>query len=152
MDRAVSSLESVISISGNTHNSFGYWEKFHQKFRGSREPYSPLEESLSCAYARRQLELKKSKSAQGFATLPKRQPAGYQLMSADGLKIQTVAGLISHQQAASELLSEYIRVRPGRALGLHGLMLYENHMNGTNGDRFFSIDGKKVELSVYYGP
>ena len=152
MDRAVSSLESVLSISGNTQNSFGYWEKFHQKFRGSREPYSPLEESLSCAYARRQLKLKKTESAQGFATLLERQPAGYQSMSADGLKIQTCAGLISHQQAASELLSEYIRVRPGRALGLHGLMLYENHLNGTNGDRFFSIGGNKVELSVYYVP
>lgn len=73
-------------------------------------------------------------------------------MSADGLKIQTCAGLISHRQAASELLSEYIRVRLGRALGLHGLMLCENQLNSTNGDRFFSIDGKKVELSVYYGP
>lgn len=152
VDRAVSSLESVLSISGNTHNSFGYWEKFHQKFRGSRVPYSPLEESLSCAYARRQLELKKIKLAQGFATLLERQPAGYQLLSADGLKIQTFAGLISHRQAASELLSEYIRDIPGRALGLHGLMLYENQKSGTKGDRFLFIDGKKIEISVYYAP
>ena len=66
--------------------------------------------------------------------------------------ISACRGPVSHQQAVSELLSEYIRDRNGRALGLHGLMLYKNHLNGTGGDHYFSIAGKKVELSVYYAP
>ena len=73
-------------------------------------------------------------------------------MSGDGSNIKTSAGPVSHQQAVSELLSEYIRDRHGRALGLHGLMLYKNHLKGTDGDHYFSIAGKKVELSVYYAP
>ena len=150
IDRAVCTLEAALSISGGTNRGFSHWEKFHDKLRGSRVPYSSLEESLSCAYARRQL--KKNESAKDFATLLRHQPQGYQLMSGDGSKIKTLAGPVSHQQAVSELLSEYIRGRNGRALGLHGLMLYKNHLNGTGGDHYFSIAGKKVELSVYYAP
>lgn len=148
IDRAVCTLESALSISGGTNRGFSHWEKFHNKLRGT--PYSSLEESLSCAYARRQL--KKGESAKGFATLLGHQPPGYQLMSDDGSKIKTSAGPVSHQQAVSELLSEYIRDRNGRALGLHGLMLYKNHLKGTDGDHFFTIDGKKVELPVHYAP
>jgi len=150
IDRAVCTLEAVLSISSGTNRSYSHWEKFHSKLRGSGMPYSSLEESLSCAYARRQL--KKGESATGFATLLGHQPQGYQLMSDDGSQIKTSAGLVSHQQAVSELLSEYIRDRNGRALGLHGLMLYRNHRNGTDGDRYFTIDGKKEELFVYYAP
>ena len=73
-------------------------------------------------------------------------------MSDDGSEIKTSAGPVSHQQAVSELLSEYIRDRNGRALGLHGLMLYKNHLKGTNGDHYFAIDGKKIELPVHYAP
>jgi len=149
IDRAVCTLEAVLSISGGTNRGYSYWEKFHSKLRGSRVPYSPLEESLSCAYARRQL--KKDESATGFATLLGHQPPGYQLMSDDGSEISTSAGFVSHQQAVSELLSEYIRDRNGRALGLHGLMLYKDHKAGTDGDRYFTIDGKE-KLSVYYAP
>ena len=150
IDRAVCTLEAALSISGGINRGFSHWEKFHNKLRGSRVPYSSLEESLSCAYARRQL--KKNESAKDFATLLRHQPQGYQLMSGDGSNIKTSAGPVSHQQAVSELLSEYIRDRNGRALGLHGLMLYKNHLNGTSGDHYFSIAGKKVELSVYYAP
>lgn len=150
IDRAVCTLEAVLGISGGTNRGYSYWEKFHSKLRGSHVPYSPLEESLSCAYARRQL--KKDESATGFATLLGHQPPGYQQMSDDGSKIKTSAGLVSHQQAVSELLSEYIRNRNVRALGLHGLMLYKNHLKGTDGDHYFAIDGKKVELLVHYAP
>ena len=150
IDRAVCTLEAALSISGGINRGFSHWEKFHNKLRGSGEPYSSLEESLSCAYARRQL--KKNESAKDFATLLRHQPQGYQLMNDDGSEIETSAGFISHQQAVSELLSEYIRHRYGRALGLHGLMLYKNHLKGTDGDHFFSIDGKKVKLSVHYAP
>jgi hypothetical protein len=150
IDRAVCTLEAALSISGDINRGFSHWEKFHNKLRRSGEPYSSLEESLSCAYARRQL--KKNESAKDFATLLRYQPQGYQLMNDDGSKIVTSAGLISHQQAVSELLSEYIRDRYGRALGLHGLMLYENHLKGTDGDHFFSFDGKKVKLPVHYAP
>lgn len=150
IDRAVCTLEAALSISGGTNRGFSHWEKFHNKLCGSRVPYSSLEESLSCAYARRQLQ--KNESAKDFATLLRHQPQGYQLMSGDGSNIKTSAGPVSHQQAVSELLSEYIRDRNGRALGLHGLMLYKNHLNGTSGDHYFSIAGKKVELSVYYAP
>ncbi len=148
IDRAVCTLEAVLSISGGTNYGYSHWEKFHSKLRGSHMPYSSLEESLSCAYARRQL--KKGESAKGFETLLGHQPQGYQLMNGDGSKIVTSGGLVSHQQAVSELLSEYIRDRNGRALGLHGLMLYKNHLKGTDGDPFFTIDGKKTELFVYY--
>ena len=150
IDRAVCTLEAALSISGGTNRGYSHWEKFHSKLRGSRVKYSSLEESLSCAYARRQL--KKGESTTGFATLLGHQPPGYQLMSDDGSKIETSAGPVSHQQAVSELLSEYIRDRNGRALGLHGLMLYKNHLKGTNGDHYFAIDGKKIELPVHYAP
>lgn len=150
IDRAVCTLEAVLGISGGTNRGFSHWEKFQSKLRGSRVSYSPLEESLSCAYARRQL--KKGESTSGFATLLGHQPPGYHIMSDDGSKIETTPGPVSHQQAVSELLSEYIRARNGRGLGLHGLMLYKNHLNGTDGDRLFTMDGKKAEIRVYYAP
>jgi hypothetical protein len=81
------------------------------------------------------------------------QPIGYQSCSGDGTKIKTQGGLVTHGQALSTLLSGYAQRtdKPlSRVLGLHGLMLFGDHLNGTNGDLYFAVNGKKEILKIRY--
>lgn len=143
VDRAVASLEAL--------NGRSLWPYMHEKFMNSTDGYSHLEESLSCAYARRQV--KNPEFIKGFEVLLDLQPIGYQSCSGDGTKIKTQGGLVTHGQALSTLLSGYAQRtdKPlSRVLGLHGLMLFGDHLNGTNGDLYFAVNGKKEILKIRY--
>ena len=143
VDRAVATLESVLERER--------WLPMQQDFSRSRSGFSALEESLSCAYARRQIKSEISKK--GFKTLLELQPKGYQLCSGDGKKIKTIGGDATHKQALSTLLSGYAQKTETpheRSLGLDGLMLYKSHLNGTGGDPYYARSGVKVKIEIYY--
>jgi hypothetical protein len=75
------------------------------------------------------------------------------LCTANGKKIKTQSGLVTHAQALSTLLSGYAQRtdKPReRIIGLHGLMLYKNHLSGTNGDLFYDVNGVKTPIKVHY--
>ena len=143
VDRAVATLESILGRER--------WLPMQQNFSRSRSGFSALEESLSCAYARRQIKSEISKK--GFKTLLELQPKGYQLCSGDGKKIKTIGGDATHKQALSTLLSGYAQKTETpheRSLGLDGLMLYKSHLNGTGGDPYYARSGVKVKIEIYY--
>ena len=143
VDRAVATLESVLGRER--------WLPMQQNFSRSRSGFSALEESLSCAYARRQIKSEISKK--GFKTLLELQPKGYQLCTEDGVKIKTTGGAVTHKQALSTLLSGYAQKTETpheRSLGLDGLMLYKSHLNGTGGDPYYARAGLKVKIEIYY--
>ena len=143
VDRAVATLESVLGRER--------WLPMQQDFSRSRSGFSALEESLSCAYARRQIKSEISKK--GFKTLLELQPKGYQLCSGDGKKIKTIGGDATHKQALSTLLSGYAQKTETpheRSLGLDGLMLYKSHLNGTGGDPYYARAGVKEKIKIYY--
>ena len=143
VDRAVATLESVLERER--------WLPMQQDFSRSRSGFSALEESLSCAYARRQIKSEISKK--GFKTLLELQPKGYQLCSGDGKKIKTIGGDATHKQALSTLLSGYAQKTETpheRSLGLDGLMLYKSHLNGTGGDPYYARAGVKEKIKIYY--
>ena len=143
IDRAVASMEAL------TGNSL--WLQFQEISSNTKHGYSPLEESLSCAYARRQTS--NTDFIKGFDVLLALQPSGYQLCNAEGTKIKTQGGLVTHAQALSTLLSSYAQrtEKPReRIIGLHGLMLYKNHIIGTNGDLFYDVNGVKTPIKVHY--
>ena len=143
VDRAVATLESVLGRER--------WLPMQQNFSRSRSGFSALEESLSCAYARRQIKSEISKK--GFKTLLELQPKGYQLCSGDGKKIKTIGGDATHKQALSTLLSGYAQKTETpheRSLGLDGLMLYKSHLNGTGGDPYYARAGVKEKIKIYY--
>ena len=143
VDRAVATLESVLGRER--------WLPMQQNFSRSRSGFSALEESLSCAYARRQIKSEISKK--GFKTLLELQPKGYQLCTEDGVKIKTTGGAVTHKQALSTLLSGYAQQTEtphARSLGLDGLMLYKSHLNGTGGDPYYARSGVKVKIEIYY--
>ena len=143
VDRAVATLESVLERER--------WLPMQQDFSRSRSGFSALEESLSCAYARRQIKSEISKK--GFKTLLELQPKGYQLCTEDGVKIKTTGGAVTHKQALSTLLSGYAQQTEtphARSLGLDGLMLYKSHLNGTGGDPYYARAGLKVKIEIYY--
>ena len=143
VDRAVATLESVLERER--------WLPMQQDFSRSRSGFSALEESLSCAYARRQIKSEISKK--GFKTLLELQPKGYQLCTEDGVKIKTTGGAVTHKQALSTLLSGYAQQTEtphARSLGLDGLMLYKSHLNGTGGDPYYARSGVKVKIEIYY--
>jgi hypothetical protein len=143
IDRAVASMEAL------TVNSL--WLQFQKMSSNTKHGYSPLEESLSCAYARRQTS--NTDFIKGFDVLLALQPTGYQLCTADGMKIKTQGGLVTHAQALSTLLSGYAQRtdKPReRIIGLHGLMLYKSHIGGTNGDLYYDVNGVKKAIEVYY--
>ena len=143
VDRAVATLESILGRE--------VWLPMQQNFSRSRSGFSALEESLSCAYARRQIKSEISKK--GFKTLLELQPKGYQLCTEDGVKIKTTGGAVTHKQALSTLLSGYAQQTEtphARSLGLDGLMLYKSHLNGTGGDPYYARSGVKVKIEIYY--
>ena len=143
VDRAVATLESILGRER--------WLPMQQNFSRSRSGFSALEESLSCAYARRQIKSEISKK--GFKTLLELQPKGYQLCTEDGVKIKTTGGAVTHKQALSTLLSGYAQQTEtphARSLGLDGLMLYKSHLNGTGGDPYYARSGVKVKIEIYY--
>ena len=143
VDRAVATLESILGRER--------WLPMQQNFSRSRSGFSALEESLSCAYARRQIKSEISKK--GFKTLLELQPKGYQLCSGDGKKIKTIGGDATHKQALSTLLSGYAQQTEtphARSLGLDGLMLYKSHLNGTGGDPYYARAGVKEKIKIYY--
>ena len=143
VDRAVATLESILGRER--------WLPMQQDFSRSRSGFSALEESLSCAYARRQIKSEISKK--GFKTLLELQPKGYQLCTEDGVKIKTTGGAVTHKQALSTLLSGYAQQTEtphARSLGLDGLMLYKSHLNGTGGDPYYARSGVKVKIEIYY--
>ena len=143
VDRAVATLESVLERER--------WLPMQQDFSRSRSGFSALEESLSCAYARRQIKSEISKK--GFKTLLELQPKGYQLCTEDGVKIKTTGGAVTHKQALSTLFSGYAQQTEtphARSLGLDGLMLYKSHLNGTGGDPYYARSGVKVKIEIYY--
>ena len=143
VDRAVATLESILGRER--------WLPMQQNFSRSRSGFSALEESLSCAYARRQIKSEISKK--GFKTLLELQPKGYQLCTEDGVKIKTTGGAVTHKQALSTLLSGYAQQTEtphARSLGLDGLMLYKSHLNGTGGDPYYARAGVKVKIEIYY--
>jgi hypothetical protein len=143
VDRAVATLESVLERER--------WLPMQQNFSRSRSGFSALEESLSCAYARRQIKSEISKK--GFKTLLELQPKGYQLCSGDGKKIKTIGGDATHKQSLSTLLSGYAQKTETpheRSLGLDGLMLYKSHLNGTGGDPYYARAGVKEKIKIYY--
>ena len=143
VDRAVATLESVLGRER--------WLPMQQNFSRSRSGFSALEESLSCAYARRQIKSEISKK--GFKTLLELQPKGYQLCTEDGVKIKTTGGAVTHKQALSTLLSGYAQQTEtphARSLGLDGLMLYKSHLNGTGGDPYYARAGVKEKIKIYY--
>ena len=143
VDRAVATLESILGRER--------WLPMQQNFSRSRSGFSALEESLSCAYARRQIKSEISKK--GFKTLLELQPKGYQLCTEDGVKIKTTSGAVTHKQALSTLLSGYAQQTETpheRSLGLDGLMLYKSHLNGTGGDPYYARSGVKVKIEIYY--
>ena len=143
VDRAVATLESILGRE--------VWLPMQQNFSRSRSGFSALEESLSCAYARRQIKSEISKK--GFKTLLELQPKGYQLCTEDGVKIKTTGGEVTHKQALSTLLSGYAQQTETpheRSLGLDGLMLYESHLDGIGGDPYYARSGVKVKIEIYY--
>ena len=143
VDRAVATLESILGRER--------WLPMQQNFSRSRSGFSALEESLSCAYARRQIKSEISKK--GFKTLLELQPKGYQLCTEDGVKIKTTGGEVTHKQALSTLLSGYAQQTETpheRSLGLDGLMLYESHLDGIGGDPYYARSGVKEKIKVYY--
>lgn len=143
IDRAVASMEALTKTS--------LWLQFQEMSSNTKHGYSPLEESLSCAYARRQTS--NTDFIKGFDVLLALQPSGYQFCNAEGTKITTKGGLVTHAQALSTLLSSYAQRtdKPReRIIGLHGLMLYKNHLSGTNGDLFYDVNGVKTPIKVHY--
>ena len=143
VDRAVATLEAVLNEE--------LWLPMQNVFSKKTWGFSPLEESMSCAYALRQS--KNPKVTNGFKTLLSVQPKGYQLCSGDGTKIKTIGGDATHKQALSTLFSGYVQrtqTPQKRVLGLDGLMLYESHLDGIGGDPYLSVNGIKEKIKIYY--
>lgn len=143
VDRAVATLEAVLNEE--------LWLPMQNVFSKNTWEFSPLEESMSCAYALRQS--KNPKVTNGFKTLLSVQPKGYQLCSGDGTKIKTIGGDATHKQALSTLFSGYVQrteTPQKRVLGLDGLMLYESHLDGIGGDPYLSVNGIKEKIKIYY--
>ena len=143
IDRAVATLEAVLNEE--------LWLPMQNVFSKNTWGFSPLEESMSCAYALRQS--KNPKVINGFKTLLAQQPKGYQLCSGDGTKIKTIGGDATHKQALSTLFSGYVQrteTPQKRVLGLDGLMLYESHLDGIGGDPFLKVNGKLEKIKIYH--
>jgi len=141
VDRAVATLEAAIEV--NSRSSQYLWAKFRKLHQSS---YSALEESSACAYSLRNA---KASHLKHFHVLLEHQPHGYRQCSRDGRSILSNPKM-SHQHAVSRLLSMFLDPQTHhRALGLHGLMLYNNHSKGKDGDRYFSMPEAKDELKVY---
>ena len=141
VDRAVATLEVAIEV--NTRSSQYLWNNFRKL---NQRSYFALEESVACAYSIRNA---KRSHAKHYKVLLDHQPDGYKICSPDGKKIKSDPEL-SHQQAVSRLLSLFLDPKTRyRALGLHGLMLYKDHLKGTGGDIFFTIDGHKSEIEIH---
>lgn len=136
IDRAVSTLEGALAV---VHQSSprDLWQSFHNDCGSARLGFSALEESTCCAYSLRNAE----KSHRQLAlTLTRKQPAGYGEQSNDGSQILAHPDKLTHQQAVSQLLSEYLNPNTNqRAVGLHGLMLFKNHVTGTGGDLHIAL-------------
>lgn len=142
VDRAVSTLEGALAIVGIGHRNL--WECFHR----DEQPFSALEESACCAYS-----LRNASDTTLASTLHHLQPAGYDAVSPGGDRIGSAPSDMSHRQAISRLLSQYLNpTTPYRQTGLHGLMQYENHKKGTKGDLYFRFpDGGLHSIKVRCG-
>ncbi len=78
----------------------------------------------------------------------------HQQQSDDGKQNLMKPKNLSRQQAVSQLFGTYLdQSTSRRALGLHGLMLYADHLRGTDGDLFISDQHstRKYELQVFMG-
>ena len=143
VDRAVATLEAVLNEE--------LWLPMQNVFSKNTWGFSPLEESMSCAYALRQS--KNPKVTNGFKTLLSVQPKGYQLCSGDGTKIKTIGGDATHKQALSTLFSGYVQqteTPQKRVLGLDGLMLYTSHLGGIGGDPYLKVNGNLEKIKIYH--
>lgn len=146
IDRAVSSLEMAFQVAGRPLGH-DIWQQFHLAYRTHPNGCSPLEESLCCAYSRRNC---KANLAPLTQTLIGKQPTYYQQQTPDGK--ETIAGRtnLTHGQGVSLLLGNYLSPRSRqRAVGLHGLMLYKSHLDGTSGDLYIADGSKKTMIPVY---
>jgi hypothetical protein len=146
VDRAVSTLEMAFQVAGRPlgHN---IWQQFHLAYRTHPDGCSPLEESLCCAYSRRNCGKGLARLTQA---LIKKQPIDYRQQSSDGKKIIADRTNLSHGQGVSLLLGNYLSPHSSqRAVGLHGLMLYKNHLDGTSGDLFIADGSGKKMIPVY---
>jgi len=146
IDRAVSTLEMAFQIAGRPlgHN---VWQQFHLAYRQHPNGCSPLEESLCCAYSRRN-------AVKGLDPLTDalivKQPIAYRQQSSDGKKIIAGRTNLSHGQGVSLLLGNYLNPHSRqRAVGLHGLMLYKNHLNGTSGDLYIADGSERKKIPVH---
>jgi len=146
IDRAVSTLEMAFQVAGRPlgHN---VWQQFHLAYRQHPNGCSPLEESLCCAYSRRN-------AGKGLGPLTDalvvKQPIAYRQQSSDGKKIIAGRTKLSHGQGVSLLLGNYLNPHSRQcAVGLHGLMLYKNHLNGTSGDLYIADGSEKKKIPVH---
>jgi len=146
IDRAVSTLEMAFQVAGRPlgHN---VWQQFHLAYRQHPNGCSPLEESLCCAYSRRN-------AVKGLDPLTDalivKQPIAYRQQSSDGKKIIAGRTNLSHGQGVSLLLGNYLNPHSRqRAVGLHGLMLYKNHLNGTSGDLYIADGSERKKIPVH---
>lgn len=146
IDRAVSTLEMTFQVAGRPIGS-NIWQQFHLSYRNHRHGCSTLEESLCCAYSQRNC-------AKGLGSLTlalsHKQPVTYQQHTPDGKNVIVGSSILTHGQGVSQLLGNYLNPRSRqRAVGLHGLMLFRNHINGTSGDLFVADKYKKKKIPVY---
>jgi hypothetical protein len=136
IDRAVSTLEGAFAVAHRSLPS-DLWRCFHSDCGRTHLGFSALEESACCAYSLRNAEKPHRQLA---LTLTRKQPAGYGEQSDDGTQILAHPTNPTHQQGVSQLLSEYLDTNASqRAVGLHGLMLYKNHITGTGGDLHIAL-------------
>ena len=148
IDRAVSTLEATFMVASK-NLPHDIWHSFHYVHAQSPQGYSTLEESSCCAYSLRSVTGRHRELALSLTQL---QPDGYRRQSENGKQILAKHSPLTHQQATSTLLSTYLdRSGSRRAIGLHGLMLYGSHTNGTKGDPYFSEPhtGKKRAIPIY---
>ena len=146
IDRAVSSLEMAFQVAGRPLGP-NVWQQFHLAHRHHPNGCSALEESLCCAYSRRNCGEDLAPLTQA---LIQKQPITYQQQSLNGKEIFTDRTNLSHGQGVSLLLGNYLNLHSRqRAVGLHGLMLYKSHLNGTSGDLYIADGSKKKMIPVY---
>ncbi len=146
IDRAVSSLEMAFQVAGQPlgHN---VWQQFHLAYRQHPNGCSALEESLCCAYSRRNCGKSLAPLTQA---LIKKQPITYPQQDKGGKVIIAGRTNLSHGQGVSLLLGNYLSpYSRHRAIGLHGLMLYKSHLDGTSGDPYIADQGEKKMIPVY---
>jgi len=145
VDRAVATLEATFAVAAKLLPQ-NVWQQFNLRHASNPHGYSTLEESLCCAYSIRSAKPKYRAMAKRLGRL---QPGGYQQHTPNGQKIVTPSGKLPHQQAVSQLLSEYLNPYTRQhAPGLHGLMLYGNQGRGTKSELTIVDAWSRIEHEI----